>query len=94
MVRTFFSLVTAAESLGIRYRKFEGPGAFITRLQSAEAMPSENKDIAERILILLNSVFYAPTALPGKDLQELLHSMKQMGKCLQSHEHHAMINKT
>jgi len=87
VVRAFLSLVTTAESLGIRYRKFEGPGAFITRLQSVEAIPPENKDMGEKILTKLNSVFYSPASLPGKELQELLHNMKQMGKSLLSHKH-------
>ena len=79
VIRALLALVKRAESQGIQYRKFEGPGAFINRIS---AVLRENQDTAalcEKILLGLNSVFYSPTALPGNELKELVHGMKQLG---------------
>ncbi len=80
VIRALLSLIKAAESRGIRYRKFEGPGTFITRLKMEILDNQDISALSEKILIRLNSVFYSPTALPGNELQELLHGMKQLGK--------------
>lgn len=80
VVRAFNSLIiAAAESTGIRYRKHEGPGAFLVRLESL----IEESAITTKILIKLNSVFYSPAALPKQELQVLLHDMKQLSSRLQ-----------
>ena len=83
VIHALLSLVNTAESQGIRYRKFEGPGTFITRLKMKILENHDTATLSDQILMRLNSVFYSPTALPGRELQELLHDMKQLGKGLQ-----------
>lgn len=86
VVRALLSLTAAAESLGIRYRKFEGPGTFITRIQTEKLENHDDSVLCENILMQLNSVFYSPAPLPGNELKELLQNMKKLSKKLMSLE--------
>ncbi len=106
VLRGFFSIVAAADSLRLSYFPSRGPGTFLTVISEyiaahPELLPAITPDNGmerglqnlhrEDLQLLLNCVLYGSSTLPQKLLASLLEDMKGVSKVLRGMQQNAAL---